>query len=149
MRTTGYRIARNTCGANTFTRIDAYRVMRIFRPRCKRSRTWSSLFVGAFVAPATVGKPTMWRWLSGQGHCRDNANSLALLSPTSLCRSSIPSTLIGISGCRVTLGGALPEADQEALRRWVQRYGPELEQWMRRHLNAQCDQNKGRFVVRS
>ena len=53
----------------------------------------------------------------------------------SLCGSLVPSILIVVTGCRRALRGALPGSrSHDSMARWVQRYGPELEQRLRRHL---------------
>src|SRR6202050_471047 len=52
----------------------------------------------------------------------------------SLCRSLVPSILVVIARCRRAPGGGGLGADHTTVWRWVQRYGPELEQRMRRHL---------------
>src|ERR1700693_3519509 len=52
----------------------------------------------------------------------------------SLCRSLVPSILIVVTECRRAFRGAGLKADHTTVGRWVQRYGPEFEQRLRRHL---------------
>jgi hypothetical protein len=47
----------------------------------------------------------------------------------------VPSTLLVASGCELLKERSL-EIDQTTVWRWLQRYGPELEERLRRHLKA-------------
>jgi transposase-like protein len=47
----------------------------------------------------------------------------------------VPSILLVASGCELSEERGL-EIDQTTVWRWLQRYGPELEERLRRHLKA-------------
>jgi transposase-like protein len=51
-----------------------------------------------------------------------------------LCRALVSWVLALAPRCRRTAYRARPEADHTTIWRWVQRYGPELEERLRRHL---------------